>query len=268
MNVKRIATALIGFPLVACALIFGNKYVIDGLFAIVSAFSIYEYNNALKLKAKPVLWIGYLACILIAFIHIIPTMYLVNIIGILIPVTILILFLHVIISSMKISIVDIALTFFGICYIVIFLMFIPILMGRTNGKLLVWYIIFAAWGTDVFAYIVGKRFGKHKFSPVSANKTIEGCIGGTIGSLIFTILYTIFLNNYYNMNINYLLISGIGIILSLIGQVGDFSASTIKRYAGIKDFGNLFPGHGGMLDRIDSVIFIAPFAYFLLLMIN
>lgn len=267
MNMKRLATGLIGFPIVACALIFGNKYVIDVIFAIVSAISLYEYNNALKLKAKPILWIGYFACFMMAFIHIIPTQYLVNVIGILMASTVLILFLHVIVTNMKINIVDIALTFFGICYIVIFLLFIPIITGRENGKLLVWYIIFAAWGTDVFAYIIGKKFGKHKFSEVSPKKSIEGCIGGTVGSLIFIIGYTIFLNNYFNMNINYILITAIGTILSLIGQIGDFSASTIKRYVGIKDFGNLFPGHGGMLDRIDSVIFIAPFAYFLLMLI-
>ena len=181
--------------------------------------------------------------------------------------TVLVLFLHVIATNMKINIVDIALTFFGICYIVIFLMFIPILTGRENGKLLVWYIIFAAWGTDVFAYCVGRRIGKHKFSEVSPKKSIEGCIGGTLGSLVFIIGYTVFLNNHFGMNINYLLISVIGIILSLIGQVGDFSASSIKRYVGIKDYSNIFPGHGGMLDRIDSVIFIAPFAYFLLMLI-
>lgn len=267
MNMKRIATSLIGFPIVACALIFGNKYVIDAIFAVVSAISLYEYNKALKLKAKPVLWIGYFACFLMAFIHIIPTNYLGNIIGLLMATTILVLFLHVIATNMKINIVDIALTFFGICYIVIFLLFIPVLTGRENGKLLVWYIIFAAWGTDVFAYCVGRRIGKHKFSEVSPKKSIEGCIGGTIGSLIFIIGYTVFLNNYFNMNINYFAISAIGIILSLIGQVGDFSASSIKRYVGIKDFSNIFPGHGGMLDRIDSVIFIAPFAYFLLMLI-
>mgnify|MGYP003314814117 FL=1 len=94
MDVKRYITALIGFPIVACALVFGNKYVIDVLFAIVAAFALYEYNNALKLKAKPVLWLGYVFCALIACIHIIPTEYLVSIIGILIPTTILILFLH------------------------------------------------------------------------------------------------------------------------------------------------------------------------------
>ena len=267
MNMKRMITALVGFPIVACILILGNKYVIDALFAGVAAMALYEYNNALKLNKKPMVWIGYLACALIAFIHIIPTQHLINIIGIMIPVTILVLFLHVIFTNMKININDIALTLFGICYIVIFLLFIPILTGHENGKLLVWYIIFAAWGTDASAYFVGKKFGKHKISPVSPKKSIEGCIGGTLGALLYIIPYTVFLNMNFDMNINYFVIAGIGMVLSIIGQIGDFSASTIKRHVGIKDFSNIFPGHGGMLDRIDSVIFIAPFAYFLLMIV-
>ena len=206
-------------------------------------------------------------CGLIGFIHIIPTEYLVSIIGILIPLTILILFLHTIITNNKINITDIALTFFGICYIAIFLLFMPILMASENGKLLVWYVLFAAWGTDTSAYFIGCKFGKHKFSEISPKKSIEGCIGGTLGSLLLVIPYTIFLNMQYNLNINYILIAVIGIVLSLVGQIGDFSASAIKRYVGIKDYSNIFPGHGGMLDRIDSVIFIAPFAYFLLMLI-
>ena len=133
--------------------------------------------------------------------------------------------------------------------------------------LLVWFIIFAAWGTDASAYFVGKKFGKHKISPVSPKKSVEGCIGGTLGALLFIIPYTVFLNTQYDMNINYFVIAAIGMVLSIIGQIGDFSASTIKRHVGIKDFSNIFPGHGGMLDRIDSVIFIAPFAYFLLMLI-
>lgn len=267
MNIKRILTGVIGFPIVACALVFGNKYIIDILFAVIAALSLYEYNNALKLKAKPVLWIGYIACALIGVIHVIPMQYLVPIIGALIPITILILFLHVIISNMKINIKDIALTFFGICYIVIFLLFIPVLMGGENGKKMVWFIVFAAWGTDTFAYIIGKSFGKHKFSEISPKKSIEGCIGGIMGALLLIVPYSIILNNFYGMSINYVYITFVGILLSIIGQIGDFSASTIKRYVKIKDFGNLLPGHGGMLDRIDSIIFIAPFAYFLLMFI-
>lgn len=168
---------------------------------------------------------------------------------------------------MKTTIKDIAITLFGICYIPLFLMYMPLLMGSENGKLLVWFIIIAAWGTDIFAYIVGKTIGKHKFSEISPNKSIEGCIGGIIGAIVLTLIYALVINTYLGMNINYLYIAGISILLSIIGQIGDFSASSIKRYVGIKDFSNLLPGHGGMLDRIDSLIFIAPFAYFLLLFV-
>ena len=150
----------------------------------------------------------------------------------------------------------------------VFLMFIPIIHGLENGKIYVWYIIFAAWGTDVFAYVVGKWMGKHKFSSISPNKTIEGCIGGALGAVLMILVYTWVINTYWDMHISYLTIGIIGLVLSIIGQIGDFSASSIKRYVGIKDFSNLIPGHGGLLDRIDSIIFIAPFAYFLFMFIR
>lgn len=267
MKAKRYITGLIGFPIVALVLILGNKYVIDVAFSIVAAISIYEYYNALKLQAKPIVWLGYVACALIALIHVLPVDYLITIIGVSLPVSILILFLHTIISNNKINIVDISLTLFGICYIVLFLLFMPILMAGEDGKFLVWYIIFAAWGTDTFAYIIGSKIGKHKFTEISPKKSIEGCIAGTLGSVIMNIIYTVYLNVGRGMNINYFAIAGIALVLSLLGQIGDLSASAIKRHVGTKDFGNIFPGHGGMLDRIDSVLFIAPFAYFLLLLI-
>ena len=146
-------------------------------------------------------------------------------------------------------------------------MSIPIIRSMENGVFLIWYVIFAAWGTDVFAYVFGKLIGKHKFSKISPNKTIEGCVGGTLGSMLMTIIYTIIINTFCGLNINYLLIGVIGLILSVLSQMGDFAASSIKRFTGIKDYSNLIPGHGGMLDRIDSIIFIAPFAYFLLVLI-
>ena len=268
MNLTRVISGVIGFPIVAIVLIFGNKYVIDIAFAIIAAMSLHEYFNSFKGKANPVIWIGYVACSLIAFIHIIPSHSLIQIIGILVPAFILLLFLQVILTNMKTTVKDIAITFFGICYIALFLMFIPILREVPNGKLLVWYIIFAAWGTDIFAYVAGRTIGKHKFSKISPNKTIEGCLGGAIGATAIILIYTWVLNTYFSMQMNYLIMAGIGILLSIIGQIGDFAASAIKRYVGIKDFSNLIPGHGGMLDRIDSIIFISPFAYFLLMLIR
>ena len=127
-----------------------------------------------------------------------------------------------------------------------------------------WFGILSAWGTDVLAFVVGRTLGKHKFSQISKNKTIEGCIGGIIGAIIANLGYTLIINLFCQMSINYLAVVGISIVLSIISQIGDFAASSIKRYAGIKDFSNLLPGHGGMLDRIDSIIFISPFAFYLL----
>lgn len=119
----------------------------------------------------------------------------------------------------------------------------------------------------MFAYLIGKKFGKHKFSEISPKKSIEGCIAGGIGAILASLLYTVICNTYLGMNFNYLYIIIVSIALSIVGQIGDFAASSIKRYTGIKDFSNLIPGHGGMLDRMDSVIFIAPFAYYLLMLL-
>ena len=136
-------------------------------------------------------------------------------------------------------------------------------MEPKNGNILIWYAIIAAWGTDIFAFFTGKLIGKHKFSKVSPKKSIEGCIGGTIGAVILILLYTMAVNYFWNLQYSYVVMAVIGVALSLIGQMGDLAASSIKRYVDIKDYSNLIPGHGGMLDRIDSLIFIAPFAYVL-----
>ena len=264
MDIKRITSALLGLPLVVLILVFGNKYVVDIAFAIVAAMSLHEYFNAFKEKANPVIWIGYVASALIAFIHIIPLEHAITIVSVLIPLAIAVLFLQVILTNMKTNVRDIAITFFGICYISLFLMFVPLINGLENGKLLVWYIFTCAWGTDIFAYIFGKWIGKHKFSKISPNKSIEGCVSGIIGAILLSLLATYIFNSFFGMEFSYISTIIISIILSVVGQIGDFAASSIKRYVGIKDFSNLIPGHGGMLDRLDSVIFIAPFAYMLL----
>lgn len=264
MDIKRVISGLTLFPLVVIILVFGNKYIIDIAIAIVAAMSLHEYFNAFKEKANPVIWIGYLASALIALIHIIPVEHAITIVSVLLPTAIAVLFLQVILTNMKTNVKDIAITFFGICYIPLFLMFVSLIYGNENGKLLVWYIFMCAWGTDIFAYMTGKLIGKHKFSLISPNKSIEGCLGGIIGAIVLSLLCTFIFNNFFDMHFSYISTIIISIILSIIGQIGDFAASSIKRHVGIKDFSNLIPGHGGMLDRIDSVIFIAPYAYMLL----
>ena len=267
MKLKRVLSGIIGLPIVALILILGNIYVIDVFFALIAAISIHEYMGSFKGNCRPVKWIGYLSCALIAFIHIIPKNYYLYTLCLSTSCIIAALFIQVVVTSMKTSIKDIFVTFFGIIYIVFFLSFIPLLHGIENGKYLIWYILIAAWGTDTCAYFVGSAIGKHKFSKISPKKSIEGCIGGTIGAVLIGLIYTYCINKFGNLNISYLYIAPIVFILSILSQIGDLSASSIKRTVEIKDFGKLIPGHGGMLDRIDSIIFIAPFAYFLLTLI-
>lgn len=265
MNIKRIISTVIGLPLVLILLIIGNKYVVDIAISVIAIMGIHEYFHCFEQKEyHPIKWIGYLAAILIAFIHIIPKEQTLLLIGAIIPISILVMFAKVIASNMKTNIIDVAITFFGICYIILFLMFLSIIREMPNGKFLIWFVFIASWGTDAFAYIFGKAIGKHKFTQVSPNKTIEGCIGGTLGSVVLAVIYAMICNHFTTLEINYIFIAFVTVLLSIVGQIGDLSASSMKRYTGIKDFSNLIPGHGGMLDRLDSVIFIAPFAYFLL----
>lgn len=267
MDIKRITSGLLGFPLVLVILLLGNKYLVDILLAIVAILAMDEYMNAVSKICKPIRWVGYLSCVSIAIIHLIPKESLNIVVTLSVPTVLLILFSHIIATDMKITFKDVAYTFLGIFYIVFFMIFIASIDGMENGKIFIWYAIFAAWGTDIFAYAIGKKFGKHKFSKVSPKKSIEGCIAGTVGAVIIMAIYTYFINKYSGMNISYLQITIIGIILSLIGQIGDFAASSIKRYVDIKDYSNLIPGHGGMLDRIDSLLFLSPFAYIFFTMI-
>ena len=269
MNVKRIVTAVIGLPVVILLIVFGNTYIMDAVIAVIAAIAMFEYGKCIQKEAKFIAWIGYLAAIFIAFMHVVSEKVLSTAMTLGVPILLFVLFLNVVVSNLRITFKDAAFTFMGILYIIGFLGFIPLLYGVTGkipGKFLIWFVIFAAWGSDAFAYWIGRNFGKHKFSKVSPNKTVEGCIGGMIGAILFSILCSYVMNTYFGTEIQYLTIVILSSILSLVGQIGDFSASVIKRYFEVKDFSELFPGHGGMLDRIDSVMFIAPFAYFLLTM--
>ena len=261
MDIKRITSGLLGFPLVLIILLIGNKYIVDIALAIIALLAMNEYFNAVQKVSNPVRWVGYLSCFSIALIHLVPAEALTMVVTLSVPTILLILFAQVIATEMRTTFKDIAYTFLGIFYVVFFMIFVALIDGMQNGKILIWYAIIAAWGTDIFAYFIGKHFGKHKFSKVSPKKSIEGCIAGTVGAILLMLLYTYVANTFWGMNYSYGFITMISVILSLIGQIGDFAASSIKRYVDIKDYSNLIPGHGGMLDRIDSLIFLAPFAY-------
>lgn len=263
---KRVISGAIVFAIVLLVFLFANQYIVDVFLGIVAIRCIHELFHAFEQKGHhPVRWIGYLPSVIIMLLHIIPEQYQIITLLTSIPVSMLLLFVLLLTKKTKTDVVDVTITLFGICYIVLFLSFMSLIRAIDNGKWLIWYVFISSWLTDVFALFTGKAIGKHHFTDISPNKTIEGCIGGTVWSVICMIIYTIILNNVLGFNINYIVIAISGAILSIIGQIGDLSASSIKRYAGIKDFSDLIPGHGGMVDRMDSVIFIAPFAYFVLM---
>ncbi|MDE7243474.1 MAG: phosphatidate cytidylyltransferase [Oscillospiraceae bacterium] len=116
-----------------------------------------------------------------------------------------------------------------------------------------------SFGSDTFAFFAGRTFGKHKLAPrVSPHKTVEGAVGGLVGDALCGLIFAFVMNRFFNENIQYIEIAGLGIICSVAAQMGDLSFSLIKREFGIKDYGRIFLEHGGVLDRFDSVIFVAP----------
>ena len=140
----------------------------------------------------------------------------------------------------------------------------PDKFSKSSGVFLILFAMFSAWMTDTFAYFTGKFLGKNKLCPnVSPNKTIEGAVGGVIGNIIAsTVMFIIFDKFFFTVHtFVWWQIIIISAVLSVISMFGDLSASLIKRNHGIKDFGNIFPGHGGVMDRIDSCLFVLPALY-------
>ena len=154
-------------------------------------------------------------------------------------------------------------TIIGVVYIVLFSYHV-VLVDQTVHSILVWTIVFSAFGTDIFAYFTGYALGKHKLCPkISPKKTIEGSIGGILGSMLLCGLFGWFAAG----GVHFMHTLAIGALGGVISQAGDLTASVFKRKMGIKDYGNLIPGHGGVLDRFDSVLFTAPLVYYYIIFV-
>lgn len=154
---------------------------------------------------------------------------------------------------------------FNFLYAPVMLSFIYLTREQEAGKYIVWLILISSWGCDTCAYVVGMLIGKKKIFPVlSPKKSLEGCIGGVVGAGLIAALYAVFaVENVFPDKRVTIVITVICMVGAIMSQVGDLAASAIKRNHEIKDYGKLIPGHGGIMDRFDSVIVTAPMVYFL-----
>ena len=155
--------------------------------------------------------------------------------------------------------------FFGLFYVALMLSYVFRIRMLDNGLYLAFLIFICSWGCDTCAYCVGMLIGKHKMAPVlSPKKSIEGAVGGVLGTALLTVIYlNVFRSQMKIDDKTIVILAVISAVAALISMVGDLTASAIKRNYDIKDYGRLIPGHGGILDRFDSMIITAPIIYYL-----
>ena len=155
---------------------------------------------------------GYIFCILIAFTHFVDERLLAYIMVLIIPFSLVALFTELVLSKGEKNIKDIAVTMLGIYYIPLMIIYLSLIRNMDlenglNGKILVWFVLIASWGSDVFAYFIGRHFGKHKLTKISPNKTVEGAVAGIVGAILLGILFAVLCNTIWNVGINYLVIA-------------------------------------------------------------
>lgn len=260
---QRILSSIVGLPLLVFLVISGGLPLKLAVM-VLAIIGMYEFYKALSGKIYIIHYVGFL----FAFVYIIGLDYMPEkSFNFLTSIYLLTLLSLLVIFHKKINVIDVAGTIFGLLYISFMISYVYLVREIQYGQFFVWLIFISAWGCDTGAYFVGKSIGKHKLIPtLSPNKTIEGAIGGVVFATGLSALYGLIIINiftFYGINV-ILFCSIIAFFGSIFAQFGDLTASAIKRYTKIKDYGKIIPGHGGILDRFDSVIFTAPIVYYVI----
>jgi len=269
----RVKSALIMAPLLVIVFL-GGPFLMAGVFCL-TILALREYVGAFG-DRKPAWWALLASAIVLYGGYLVPQIrsY------ILLPwvfVSVVLCFLSMFRVKGRELVQGLA-TFTGVFY-VIFLAFHIVLVdsfypnpkqpiqltenfGLSGIHSYVWIVVLAAFATDIFAYFTGTLLGRHKLAPrISPKKTVEGAIGGVLGSVLFCGLF-----GYFFLPAGFVDCIALGVLGGVVSQVGDLSASVLKRGLGVKDWGALIPGHGGVLDRIDSMLFTAPLVFYYLML--
>ncbi len=261
-SLKRLLSGIVYVALLIIATSYSvtSFYVLFGVFMLIA---VYEFCQLVHLnKILPLLFAAAVFYLATQF----PTSQTNNVIILAATIFVSIKCLHLLFISQKNKVDKFSKYIYVIGYVIfpfILITKIPFGVKGFNPKIII-SIFILIWTNDTFAYIVGKSIGKHKLiEKISPKKTIEGFIGGVVFSVIAAILISKFYIqpkiNHHDLSLFIWIISAV--IISIFSTLGDLIESKFKRIAGVKDSGNIMPGHGGILDRLDSIIFVAPFVY-------
>ncbi len=274
----RIISGIIA-SVILIALLLLPSYVLAIVALAASIIGLFEFSNAMRKRNINIdLPVSIISAVIImgkAYGFTIPIelppeisvllykIFAVNNLNAFVYILLLYLFCRIIFDRTKCHIEDMAYTLLGIVYIPFLLSFAIMTRNLERGFEFIWLVLIGSVMTDVFAYFVGVSIGKNKIIPhISPKKTVEGSIGGALGCMLIMVLYgAIIMNRSGAAHISLYHFAVMGFLCGVVAQFGDWAASAIKRYTGIKDFGNLIPGHGGIMDRVDSIIFVSPLVY-------
>ncbi len=254
--VKRILTSVLLLPLLL-AVIYVRGFVLDMAVGLITLIALFElFRGFENIGVRPMLKLSWLTVLMYyaGLYFELPSVYYLFVTSFF---TLVLMLISLFSKAEHMN--DVSVTAFGFLYVVIPFVHIA-LVSRLENLFLLVYVFILAWVSDTCAYFIGKFFGKKKLLPaISPNKTVAGSVAGVVGTAIVSVLFA-----YFFAPKDFLIYAApLGALGSVAGQVGDLVASKIKRYVKIKDYGKLIPGHGGILDRFDSIMLTAPIVYYI-----
>lgn len=260
VGLKRWLTALITGPLLILTIALGSEFSFFLLVLLVIIISLHEfYGMVFKEETRIAKWFG-ISVGLLPVMAIYNSSGLQSILGVLVVCTISLFIFFLFSNKPAISLInDIGKGILGILYVSVLASHIILIRGLSFGKEWVFFLLAVIFAGDTGAYYTGRALGKHKLSPtISPGKTMEGCVGGLLANVLGALAVRSLMLPHLKLSHTLIL----SIAMGIVGQIGDLCESMVKRAAQLKDSGKILPGHGGMLDRIDGLLFAAPLAYY------